>query len=614
MMRISIRYQVLGLVAAILLGAMASYLSWATRMFAEDKVAYIFGVNEQLAATLSEEVRTQLLNLADKLHYYALEQMAALDERRDPERAARSLFQADGDVVALELFRRGPHGFTSVHRFEPEERLEAFGLRRKDLEASRRLFPLVPEHVEVAGIVLRNASYGPDALIRVGVSTGDGRAVVIADMRPDRLLRTFQRSKDHLVYLVDERGEVLVHPADAGRVLNHENASGNPLVRLALESPLALQIREEVTEQGVVLGTYAHVDLGQRMSVLVEVPKAEALRASSRLQRQSVLFGLFVMSVSFLASIFLSRRLTAPLRALDEATHRISQGDFGAQVTVKTRNEIGALAAAFNRMSQELQEREARLMESNAQLVQSEKLSALGEMSAGLAHEVKNPMVGIVGFSELGLGAQTLEEAHEFFSLIQADARRADGILQGLLAFARQEQAQMESLELTPVVSAGVRLCYHQLTIKGVRVQQAYAEGLPRIRGSANQLTQVLLNLMMNAAQAMEGRPEKVLAISTARGGEGDVEIRVRDTGHGMSPAVLAKLFTPFFTTKPKGKGTGLGLSVSRNIVQQHGGRLEVESAVGQGTTFCIRLPPESSAAAPAGAPVATEAPRAAVG
>jgi signal transduction histidine kinase len=217
-------------------------------------------------------------------------------------------------------------------------------------------------------------------------------------------------------------------------------------------------------------------------------------------------------------------------------------------------------------------------------------MSAIGELSAGLAHEVKNPMVGIVGFAQLGQESTSLDEAKEYFKLIDNDAQRANGILQNLLEFARPPDVEQEVLEFNQVVAGAVRLTAHQLQLNGVRVHTEYADGLPRVRGNGNQLRQVLLNLLMNASQAMEGAKEKHLYVQT-KGGDAGAQVSVRDVGPGITPEAKARIFEPFFTTKPRGKGTGLGLSVSRSIIEAHKGEIRVESELGKGATFFIRLP-----------------------
>lgn len=246
------------------------------------------------------------------------------------------------------------------------------------------------------------------------------------------------------------------------------------------------------------------------------------------------------------------------------------------------------LALAFGLWNRRLSR---ALKKRDLQAVQAEKLSLLGEMVAGVAHEVKNPMVGIVGFSQLGIECTSLDEAREFFKLIEGDAQRANAILHGLLDFARPGERETARLEVNAVATGALRLVEAQLRLKGVTVGSKLAPGLPAIEGNDNHLRQVLLNLMMNAGQALEGRPYPRVDVETGIM-DGEVFIRVKDNGPGMPPAVRTRVFDPFFTTKARGKGTGLGLSISKTIVEQHGGRLRVESVPGEGATFWLQLPP----------------------
>ena len=430
-------------------------------------------------------------------------------------------------------------------------------------------------------------STGWVALLRLAASSSDDQRVVIAEVRPDRLLRLFARPGLAKVYLVDSRGRVLVHP-DSRKVLSIADQSAVPVVKDALEHRRR-GAREFDSPEGAVIGAYAAVE-GGGLSVVAEVPRAEAFSATRELIRKSIIFAALVIFIALLASIYLSRRLAAPLSKLEETMAVISEGHFGTEVEVTSRDEIGALAAAFNRMSRELSEREAKLLETNTQLAQSEKLSALGELSAGIVHEVRNPLAAIAGFAELCTEAVTLDEAKEYGGFIRGDALRATEILQNLLDFARPEAVAFEPVDAGVLAQGALRLVSHQLKTMDVRVETRFPEAL-NIIGNGNQLRQVLINLMMNAGHAMEGCAERNLTVSSSRGPDGKVQISIRDSGVGMPKEVKDKLFKPFFSTKAKGKGTGLGLSVSRKIVADHKGEILVESEPGKGTTFIVCLP-----------------------
>ena len=173
--------------------------------------------------------------------------------------------------------------------------------------------------------------------------------------------------------------------------------------------------------------------------------------------------------------------------------------------------------------------------------------------------------------------------------LIADDKRSILSLFQRLLDFARPPDVTREKLEVNAMVDSAMRLVAHPIALMGVKVHTRFADGLPSIEGNSNQLRQVLINLMMNAAQAMEHSNERQLSVETS-GADWAVVITVKDTGPGMPPEVKQRLFEPFFTTKPRGKGTGLGLSISRSIIEEHQGEIRVESEVGKGTTFVIRL------------------------
>lgn len=585
-MRWSIRAQVVALVGLVLLAAMGVYLALATRIVSADKEASVYDVNALVAGTVAEQIGRTVQGIADKLRYFGQEYETTPGEA---ERRARSLFTADEAVLSLEVFRRVEGGFERSFLFVDQQRLAALNLTADDLTEARKRAPAPLDAVQQAGVVLQNASLAPDlALMRLAVATADGRAVVIADLRPEWLLATVATSQVYRVFLVDQLGQVLAHP-DASRVINHEDLSRLPVVKNALGGKVSRGADEYTADGQDRLAAWARVEQGG--AVVVEVPRDEVFKATRELSRRSLLFAIGVVGIALALSVAMGRRVTRPLLKLQKQMAVVSRGEYGVKVDVDGPAEIQDVGTAFNNMSQELVRRADEIERTHGQLVQSEKLSAVGELAASVAHEVKNPMVGIVGFSQLGLESEDTTEMHEYFKLIEQDAFRANKILQNLLEFSRPPEMELELLAVNDVVNGSLQLCRHQLLMQGVKVDTEFADGLPAIKGNSNQLRQVLLNLMLNAGQAMESSPKKEIHVTTAPGENGSVEIRVADTGPGIPEEVKGQLFKPFFTTKRRGKGTGLGLSVSRSIIEGHRGNIRVDSAPGQGATFVIRIP-----------------------
>jgi len=578
-MQRSIRYQIVGLVGVMLIGALATYLSLANSIVGSDKLTSLKDVTRVLAATAAEQVDASVEALAEKLRYYG---------RAKPD--AAELFPAESGVYAVRTFRRDGNAWQETSAY----------VRPGAPEPVARVAPLTPvqlDTVKVAGLVVQNASVGGMALTRVTVAAGED-VVVSANVEPARLFRSESPRGMYRLYLLDAGGRVLAHP-ESDKVLQQTDLSAVPVVREALKAEVATGEREYENAQGGWVASFVRTRAGQ-LVVVAEAPREEAFRAARDLTTRALVVGALMIGIAIALAIYFSRRVSAPLRALQRTIERIAKGELGAEVEVQSANEIGQLAESFNQMSRELMRRSEELDTKNQQLVQSEKMSAIGELSAGLAHEVKNPMVGIVGFAQLGQESTSLEEAREYFKLIDNDAQRANGILQNLLEFARPPDVEQEVLEFNQVVAGAVKLTAHQLQLNGVRVHTEYADGLPKIRGNGNQLRQVLLNLLMNASQAMEGYKEKHLYVQT-KGGDAGAQVSVRDVGPGIAPEAQARIFEPFFTTKPRGKGTGLGLSVSRSIIEAHRGEIRVESEVGKGATFFIRLPSADALAATSG-------------
>jgi signal transduction histidine kinase len=274
---------------------------------------------------------------------------------------------------------------------------------------------------------------------------------------------------------------------------------------------------------------------------------------------------------------------------------------------------VTELARTFNQMGEEIlkkraeieawnRELEARveartkeLKEAQAQLVQAQKLAALGQLGAGVAHEINNPLGGVIGHVQLLLADKTAEHAdYEDLRCIDEAAKRASQVVQNLLRFSVQHQQPVAtSVDLNKVVKDTLSLTQTMLQEQKIALQLELDPTTPKLRGDAGQVAQVLLNLAANARTAMPSGG--TLKVAT-RAREGEVLMTVADTGRGIDPAIKDRIFEPFFTTKDDWSNVGLGLSVSFRIVEEHGGRIDVASEVGRGSTFTVHFPSMAAA------------------
>jgi len=241
---------------------------------------------------------------------------------------------------------------------------------------------------------------------------------------------------------------------------------------------------------------------------------------------------------------------------------------------------------------------EQRVMQE--QLFQASKLAAIGELAAGVAHEVNNPLSAIIGFSDLLLLDAKDEKTRDMLQKIRGQGMRARDIVQNLLNFARSQRLVQEVMDLNAAIKEAVALVRRQLELDNIQVIEEYDPDLPRIVGDAGQLQQVVLNMLQNAHDAimMSGQGSRVV-VRTRRLGKDWVAFDVEDDGPGIPEDIREHIFNPFFTTKPPGKGTGLGLSISHRIVKKHDGRITVRSRPGRGARFTVELPLRPAAKRP---------------
>jgi two-component system NtrC family sensor kinase len=295
-------------------------------------------------------------------------------------------------------------------------------------------------------------------------------------------------------------------------------------------------------------------------------------------------------AISLTLLLMATELVLRPIRRVVAMCQRVIGGDLSARVGIRPPGEIGALCRAVDSMAHAVEEREELLKQATRQQVgRSEQLASVGRLAAGVAHEINNPLTGVLAFADLLREKENMEaQDREDLELIIRETKRAREIVKGLLDFARETPQVKTQVNINELVRHTILLLGKRDALQDIQLVEALAEPLPEVLGDKNQLQQVLINLALNACEAMPDGGTLMLATSAAAG---RIVIEVADTGCGIKKEHLDKVLEPFFTTKPVGKGTGLGLSVSYGIVQQHGGTLEVESQEGKGTTFKVTLP-----------------------
>ena len=349
----------------------------------------------------------------------------------------------------------------------------------------------------------------------------------------------------------------------------------------------------------------------------LSLAKADVQLAES--SRRMILYtGCALLLIVLMSWFVIWQVVDRPVKALQQGTEHLASGDLGYQIKVQSRDEIGDLARSFNEMSRRLESehdqnvswthtledrvegKTSELRRAHEHALQTEKMASIGKMAAVLAHEINNPLSGILTYAKLlhkwldheDGGQSRHSEICDSLDLIASESRRCGDLVKNLLTFSRATPMNLQSTNLNQVVDRSLKLIQHQLDLGGVTVQAALDPELPPVRCDAAQIEQVLLALIMNAIDAMPSGGNLWLT-SRLSSQDNLVRIVVRDDGCGIPPEMLSKVFEPFLTTKEIGRGVGLGLAISRSILDRHNGTIEVQSELGKGTTFTVTLPPD---------------------
>lgn len=590
--RFPIRVKVLLTVLLIIMIVMSLNTSTMANLFRDDKTTYIRDLTAVMAIHVAEESETLLRNYVSNMQTFG-------DVIYDPDldsgtkqEVIQNLFRNYQDIVAITA-RRGDAG--PVTAFDTSD-LTRLDVSRAALLEYRDANPLPNSLSGRLEVKLENIRSDLSLLrLMIDVPATESREAftLAASIKPDRLASATKRARGFKAAILNSEGQS-VFEQDA------ESARGAAFWAEEIKntSGAAVGTALEFEEDGVaMIGAYAPMADGSLWATIT-VPSSVVYLTARELLSNLTIGALLLFAVAAIASLIFARRLSRPLEHLTEAAERVGKGEFEVVVEATSSDEIGALSHSFNQMTDELRERDVKLAGANAALVQSEKLAAFGQLGAGIAHEVKNPLAGILGYAQLTL--RKLDEDSPFkknLDIIESETRRCTEIISNLLKFARQESAVMEPTDINEVVDAALQIVDHQLGVNNVKVHKELAADLPACDANANQLQQAIMNFAINAQQAM-GSDGGNLVLRTHAGPGDEVVIEIEDDGPGIPDDIKANIFEPFFTTKPAGQGTGLGLSVTHGIIHDHGGTIRIEDVEGGGTRFLVSLPAWAAKAA----------------
>jgi two-component system NtrC family sensor kinase len=364
---------------------------------------------------------------------------------------------------------------------------------------------------------------------------------------------------------------------------------------------------------------HAHPE-NQRVLGVLDVTMSLAKVDDMKAEGQRKMVNSFVVGILIsmgIVGIFVWTMIHRPIKALIAGTHRVAAGDLDYKIKVYSHDQLGELAESFNRMTEELkranaeitdwakkmeirvEQKTAELKKAHEQMIHVERMASVGKLAAIVAHEINNPLAGILTYAKLllkkvrnnGAPRGGVESAGQYLEMIASESARCGDIVKNLLQFSRQTSVDLQPHDVNEIISQSLRLVQHKIHLMNLEVRTQLEENMPSLVCDSQLLKQALVALLINACEAMTQGGGMIEVISSHVPQKKEVTIHIRDNGVGIDEETRKHLFEPFFTTKEQGKGVGLGLAVVYGIVKQHSGEIEVESALGRGSTFTLRLP-----------------------
>jgi len=478
------------------------------------------------------------------------------------------------------------------------------GDRITELIADSTRYQMLRYDREALDHIIQDLGSAP-GIQRIRVFNKDGRITLSSDVH-------------ELNRVVDKRAEQCVrcHPPDPGaRPL--ENLDREKRAReFYANGQHLLGVMRPIYNSPDCANAQCHVHkAGQHVLGVIDADLSLA-QVDAQMSQQQASLTWFLIGASVFgciaAVLFMWVVVYRPVKELIQGTHRVAGGDLDYRLPVRSDDELGDLAVSFNKMTVELAgvqakiEAEVRrktleLERVHKTLLSSEKMASIGKLAATVAHEINNPLFGILTYARLVLREllkhelPQRDEMAEQLQTIERESKRCGDLVKNLLTFSRQQPSHREPNDLNTVVHRAALLVKHKLDMQNIELKEVLAEGLPQVECDANQIQQVVLVLMVNASEAMP----KGGVLDVGTGFESETEqawVRVKDTGSGIPAEILPQIFDPFFTTKENQNRTGLGLAVAHSIVEQHAGDISVRSAPGEGTEFKVALPVTAAA------------------
>src|SRR3989338_10347750 len=393
-------------------------------------------------------------------------------------------------------------------------------------------------------------------------------------------------------YIVNKDGLLLTLPnfikekKDKYEIILREQVKTEPITRAQSQGKETLGIYRDSLGNSVLGASVINKEKG--WLIIAEKDTVEAFAPLRFLALIIVSIAFICITIVILLSFLISGKITDPILKITQAAGKVAQGDFEAEINYASNDELGILVKDFNQMVQDLKKL-------HSQLLQCDRLASLGTLSAGVAHEIKNPLAIIIqGLAFLRASMPEGDAiAIDAVERIEKAGMRAANIVRDLLSFSRQNPPALEAQNIAAVIEDTLPLVEHQIKLKNIKILRRVSADLPFVKVDNSQMKQAFINIILNAVEAMPRGGTITIAVEKPKtqAESSNLEIRFTDSGCGITEENLHKVFDPFFSTKQKQGGTGLGLSVTKGIIEGHNGTVEIESKLGEGTTVIVRLP-----------------------